>query len=221
MVAAVTLPAKGQAAPGQKFDAQKFEDQAKELMQQMQKPDFDFQQFGQQMRELMQKFQEQTKDMDPQEVDKIRQQMMEHLQPMIEKSMPTIMQRMQQGMMDDLKKQLACTDEEFAAMRPSLQKVVDTMRTLGMGMGRGSRRGGFGGPPPANGLPSEIQQAKDDLHTALEDTGASPTLIKAKLDALRLAKEKANQELAQARNTLKSLLTIRQESVLVSNGILE
>jgi hypothetical protein len=218
MFAVLTL--KAQATSGQKFDAQKFEEQAKELMQQMQKPDFDFQQFGQQMRDLMQKFQEQTKDMDPQEVEKIRQQMMEHLQPMIEKSMPTIMQRMQQGMMEDLKKQLACTDEEFAALRPSLQKVVDTMRTLGMGMGRGSRRGGFGGPPSGSG-PSEIQQAKDDLHSALEDTGASPTLIKAKLDALRLAKEKAHQELEQARNTLKSLLTIRQESVLVSNGILE
>jgi hypothetical protein len=229
MMGAMTFPAHAQTsapgnkpAPAEKFNAQNFEDQAKELMQEMQKPDFDIQQFGQKMRDLMQKFQEQTKDMDPAEVDKIRQQMMEHLQPLIQKSMPTIMQRMQQGMMDNLKKQMECSDEEFAAIRPSLQKVMDNMRALGIGMGRGGRGGGFGGPPRGNnGTPSEIQQATEDLHNALEDTNAAPALIKAKLDALRLAKEKAMQELAQSRNNLKSLLTIRQESVLVSNGILE
>lgn len=228
MMGAMTLPAQAQTsasgnkpAPTEKFNAQNFEDQAKELMQEMQKPDFDIQQFGQKMRDLMQKFQEQTKDMDPAEVDKIRQQMMEHLQPLIQKSMPTIMQRMQQGMMDNLKKQMECSDEEFAAIRPSLQKVMDNMRALGIGMGRGGRGGGYAGPSQANGKPSEIQQATEDLHNALEDTNAAPAMIKAKLDALRLAKEKATQELAQSRSNLKSLLTVRQESVLVSNGILE
>src|SRR5438270_247552 len=87
LVLFASVQASAQSTP--KFDPQKYEDQAKALMEQMQKPDFDFQQFRDQMRNLMQQFQEETKDMDPDEVAKIRQQMMERMQPLIEKNMPT------------------------------------------------------------------------------------------------------------------------------------
>ena len=204
------------AAP--KIDTQKYEDQAKQLMEQMNKPDFDFQQFRQQMRDLAQQFQEETKDLDPQQVEQIRQQMMDRLQPLIQQNMPTIIRRMQQGMMDSLKQQLGCTDEEFTALRPALQAVVDAQQVLGVVTGRGQRGFGGGAQP---GQPSALQKAKDDLHKTLADPNASPSDIKFKLETFRLEKERAIQELALARNNLRPLLTVRQESILVNNGIME
>ena len=203
------------AAP--KIDTQKYEDQAKALMEQMKKPDFDFEQFRQQMRDLAQQFQEETKDLDPQQVEQLRSQMMERLQPMIQQNMPMIIQRMRQGMMDTLKKELECTDEEFAALRPAFQAVVDAQQALGIANGRGPR--GFGGAQA--GQPSALAKTKQELHDTLANPRASPSDIKFKLEAYRLEKERATQELALARNNLRALLTVRQESILVNNGILE
>ncbi len=45
--------------------------------------------------------------------------------------------------------------------------------------------------------------------------------IKARLGALRSAKEKAQQELATAQHSLRQLMTLRQEAVLVLNGLLD
>jgi hypothetical protein len=45
--------------------------------------------------------------------------------------------------------------------------------------------------------------------------------IKAKLGALRVTKEKARGELASARRNLRQVMTVRQEAVLVLNGLLE
>jgi hypothetical protein len=206
------------AGTAPRIDTQKYEDQVKQLMEQMQKPDFDFQQFRQGMRDLMQQFQEETKDMDPDQIDKLRQQMMERLQPLFQQNMPTIIQRMRQGMMDSIKKELECTEEEFTALRPSIQAVLDAQQVLGIASGRGPR-GGFGGAQ--SGQASGLQKAKDDLHNALADPQASPSEIKFKMEAFQLEKKRAMQELALAQNNLRSLLTIRQESILVSNGLLE
>jgi len=45
--------------------------------------------------------------------------------------------------------------------------------------------------------------------------------INVKLTALRAAKEKARQELAAAQQSLRQLMTIRQEAVLVLNSLLD
>jgi outer membrane protein TolC len=45
--------------------------------------------------------------------------------------------------------------------------------------------------------------------------------IKAKLAALRAAKQKAAQDLATARQSLRQLMTLRQEALLVLNGLLD
>jgi hypothetical protein len=39
--------------------------------------------------------------------------------------------------------------------------------------------------------------------------------------AFRAAKEKANQQLAGARQSLRQLMSLRQEAVLVLNGLLD
>jgi len=45
--------------------------------------------------------------------------------------------------------------------------------------------------------------------------------IKAKPGALRAAKEKARRALASARQNLRQVMIVRQEAVLVLNGLLE
>jgi exonuclease VII large subunit len=223
VVGLVNLAALGQATPPPlPPEIQKLEDQAKDLMTKMQQPDFDFTQFRDQMRGLMQQFNDATQNMDPDKVNELRQQMMDRMRPAIQEAMPKIMQKMQQSMVEGFKNELGCTDEEFTVLRPLLQKVVENLRVLGLGSGGGRGRGGFGGPGgPPPGQSSELQSAREELHNTLEDSNASPTDVKRKLDTYRLAKEKARQELELSRNQLKQLLTVRQESVLVNAGILE
>ena len=53
------------------------------------------------------------------------------------------------------------------------------------------------------------------------DSGGTAEAIKAKLTALRAAKEKDRRELAAARQSLRQVLTLRQEAHLVLHGLLE
>jgi hypothetical protein len=92
----------------------------------------------------------------------------------------------------------------------------------GGGAGGGAGGGGgarFGGDP--NAQPSAVQQAQRDLATTLENKDAKPDEIKAKLAALRDAREKAKKDLTAAQGELKELLTQRQEAVMVMMGFLE
>jgi len=204
----------GQGGQGT-FDAAQFEQQARQLLAQMQQPDADPTQFRQQMGQLFQQFRDQTAGMDPAQVQQIQQQMMQRLQPAFMAAMPVIAQKIQQRFMDDLKQQLGCTDEEFAAISPAIQKVIDAMTADGQRVGAMGRFRTPGQPP------TPIQSAMTDLQGALEDDHAPANLIKTKLDAVRQAKTKADDDLEQARNQLRIVLTLRQESVLVSNGLLD
>jgi hypothetical protein len=212
----IALPARSQVAGQGGFDSQAFEDQARQILAQMQQPDADQQQVMQQFGDLMRQFRDATQNMTPDQVDKLRQQMMEHLQPDLAKAMPSIVRRMQQGLMDRLKAQLECTDEEFAVLKPALQKVLDAMQAASA---RG-RRGGFGGFS-LPGQSATLSQALAQLHTTLEDTAAKPDEIKAKLDAVRTARASTNHDLQVAQAKLRPLLTVRQEAILVANGLLE
>jgi peptidoglycan hydrolase CwlO-like protein len=138
-------------------------------------------------------------------------------------------QQWRQRMMDNLKEQLGATDDEFTALQPKIEKVMQMQRDLGAGrmqMFRG-RNGGNGGPPGGNfggnnnQDPSPLQQATTDLQTTLDNKDAKPEDIKTKLDAFRDAKSKVKDELTAAQKELKDLLTQRQEAVLVEMGILD
>jgi len=133
-------------------------------------------------------------------------------------------------MMDQLKTALGASDDEFAAIQPKILAVMQDQRdanprTFGMFGGRGGgpgggRFGGGGGFGPTT-EPSVVQTALQDLQTTLDDQNASPDAIKAKLDTLRQARTKARQDLAVAQADLKSILTQRQEAVLVLRGLLD
>jgi hypothetical protein len=142
-------------------------------------------------------------------------------------------------MLDNLKTQLGSTDEEFAALEPKLQKVIQAQADVGAGNGGGrggmfgaggggGRRNNGGGaagagganPPAATPLTS-VQQAQQDLRTTLDNKSATPEEIKDKIDALRQARAKAKEDLVAAQADLKTVLTQRQEAVLILFGMLD
>jgi hypothetical protein len=82
---------------------------------------------------------------------------------------------------------------------------------------------GRGGQGAANqNQPSNpIAEKAAALRTTLANDNATADQIKAALDALRDAKKTVDGQIKAAQDDLKSLLTVRQEAVLVEQGILE
>jgi Spy/CpxP family protein refolding chaperone len=134
-----------------------------------------------------------------------------------------------QRMNERLKTSLKATDEEWSVLQPLIEKVQAKQRDA-----IGGRFGGFGGRGPggpggggggdrggdrgANRGGSAESQA---LRDAIEKDGTAPDEIKAKLAAVREQRKKGQAELEAAREELRKVLTVRQEAVLVTFGILE
>jgi hypothetical protein len=150
------------------------------------------------------------------------------------------MEQFRQRMNERLKTELQVNDQEWAVIQPLLSKVQDKMRETMLGRFAGGPRpqrgGGPGGGGNDNGAqrPERAERANrpdrpepqgsaetQALRTALESPSSSNTDIKAKLQALRDSRQKANAELEQARNDLKSVLNLRQEATLVMAGMLD
>jgi chromosome segregation ATPase len=114
-----------------------------------------------------------------------------------------------QRAMEDLKDQLGISDTEWPVLKPRIETVYNMVHPQPQ-------------MNPANQVPkTELEQRSRELHELLRDEGAAADQIKAKLTALRAAKSKANQELVAARQTLRQLMTLRQEAMLVLNGLLD
>lgn len=139
---------------------------------------------------------------------------------------------MQQRMMEMMKTRLGASDDEWKIIEPRLTKVMELQRTAGnmggmmrgMGgmFGRGGRRPDVAGRQEAQAAETDpVQKASDSLQETLDKTDASADEIKAKLQAFRDAREKAQQELAKARQDLRDVLTLRQEAQLVLMGMLD
>jgi hypothetical protein len=129
-----------------------------------------------------------------------------------------------------IKDALGATDEEFTALQPKLEAVMTAQRDTragGFGGGRGGRRGGQQGDTNAQpqqtppGGDSAVAKAQAELRAVLDNKDSKPEEIKAKLTALRAAREQAKTALAAAQKDLKDLLTQRQEAVLVNMGYLD
>lgn len=135
-----------------------------------------------------------------------------------------------QRMMDRLKEQMGATDDEWKALEPRIQKVMEAQRDArtGGGGGRnggGGRRGGGGGDSngnaDANANPSEVRKAQDSLRAAVDDGNTNPQELASRIKALRDAREKARANLQSAQKELKDLLTQKQEAVLLMFGMIE
>lgn len=137
-------------------------------------------------------------------------------------------------MEERIKTSLKVTDDEWAVIQPLIEKVTDKQRDASGGRGfggpggtrGGTTGGGTTGGAPAGGTTSTRPeragtQEREALRLALDSDGTSVDDIKAKLGAVRAVHQKATAELAAAREELKKVVTVRQEAVLVSMGILE
>jgi hypothetical protein len=143
---------------------------------------------------------------------------------------------MRQRMADQMKTALGCTDEEWTALAPKVEKVQTLQRDLrgggmfGGGMMGGRGRGGPGAPGGDAGAPAapaapapttDVGKAAAALSKVLENKDAAPADIKTALQALRDAKAKAKTALEAAQKELKDVLTVRQEAAMVERGLLD
>jgi len=137
----------------------------------------------------------------------------------------------QQRIAERMKTSLGMTDEEWTAVQPLVEKVQTLNReAVQMRFGRGNRgnrggRGGRGDDQPATEEATQpvspLAQAFQELQTVVGNADATTEDIQAKLTAYREAREKAKQELDAAKQALREVLTLRQEAVLVTRGILD
>jgi hypothetical protein len=135
--------------------------------------------------------------------------------------------QMQQRMMERYKETLEITsDSDWKAIQPLVEKVMTAQRESMMGRfgGMMGRRGGMGGPggqggPGGGGQAPELQGAMGELQKAVEGKASNAELksVIAKVAEERKAKE-AN--VAKAQETLRQVLSVRQEALAVLNGLL-
>jgi len=143
-------------------------------------------------------------------------------------NMPRDPEQMQRMMTEQrvarIKETLQPSEGEWKTLEPKVTKVLTLSRQTGsmggMGMGMFSRRPGAQGPETPRDM-TAVGKSLEELRKVLDNKEAKPEEIKAKLTALREAKEKAKKELAQAQQELRKGLAARQEAQLVLMGVLE
>lgn len=94
------------------------------------------------------------------------------------------------------------------------------------GFGGGGRPGFGGGGPPGfvgggGGGDSVVNQALNELQTAIDDPKTTPAQLSEKVAAVRAARKKAREKLDATQKDLLQLLTPEQEAVLVRLGYLD
>jgi hypothetical protein len=137
-------------------------------------------------------------------------------------------EQFRQQMNERMKTSLKVSDDEWAVLQPLIEKVQtkqrDAMASRGGFGGRGGggdRGGGGGGGGGDRGGDRAGSAESQALRTALESESTPPDQLKAKLTAVRDARKRSAAELEAARADLQKVVTVRQEAVLVSMGILE
>lgn len=143
--------------------------------------------------------------------------------------------QIQQRILENYKETLEVnSDEEWTALKPLVQKVVESRMAAFSGMGRGmfgrggrggrgggdnggdqggqggGRRGGFGPPPSAEA---------EALQKAI-DAKAPKAEVKAALDKYVASRKAGEAALAKAQSDLRKVLTSRQEAIATLNGLL-
>jgi len=154
-------------------------------------------------------------------------------------------EQMQAMVTQNLKQLLGSTDEEWTVIGPKVLKVYTlasssqsrgfNMRNL---MGRNTAQGSTLSGAQANtqsntqagtqgrGVDNRSMGATGDttleeLQKLLESEDTTTTQIKNKVSEVRNAREKARQDLVKAQKELRELLTLKQEAILISVGLLE
>lgn len=125
----------------------------------------------------------------------------------------------------ELKKRFAMQDDEWTAIEPLLTKV-ETLRRQKSISDRTDSFGGRRGMTMTNDTPidpaaQEVQDAAKALKALLDDAQANANEMTTAVTRLRKAREAFQAVLVKAQEELRSVLTQRQEAILVDRGILE
>ena len=137
--------------------------------------------------------------------------------------------QMQQRMLERYKEMLEVTNaDEWKAIEPRVQKVMELRRESFSSMGRGFfGRGPRGGDNPPGGDRSDRGRgmfgapnpAADALEKAIESK-ASKAELKAALEKYVASRKTKQAEMEKAQASLRELLTPRQEAIATLNGLL-
>jgi hypothetical protein len=133
-------------------------------------------------------------------------------------------ERMQQMMEQRMQRQVGASDAEWKKIGPNVMKVSELNRQVsggGMGGMFGGRRGGMGGRMGAQGQPTELDKASEQLQTLLDNNSAKPEDIEKQLAAYRMVKEKVKKQLMAEQKKLQEQVTVRQKAQLVLMGLLD
>lgn len=136
-------------------------------------------------------------------------------------------QQMQKRLLENVRTRLVVTNnDEWLVIEARLSKVIQVrMESMmssmgGMMGGMGGGMGGMGGGErrfPGFGQPNPDAEA---LQKAIESK-APTEQIKSALARFRESRKQKDNELAKAREQLRQVLSLRQEAVLVSMGLLD
>jgi hypothetical protein len=136
--------------------------------------------------------------------------------------------QMRQRMMDRYKEALeVSSDDEWNAIQPLVQKVMDARMATGFGgrgmmFGRRNRGGGDNNSGdqarPRNPMFQPMPEA-EALQKAI-DAKASKAEVTAALDKYVAARKAKQAELQQAQENLRKVLTSRQEAIATLDGLL-
>jgi hypothetical protein len=131
---------------------------------------------------------------------------------------------MQQIMEQRIQRQIGASDEEWKKIGPSVMKVSQlNQQVSGGGMGGmfGGRRGPMPGRMGAQGQPTELDKATEQLETLLDNDSAKPEDIEKQLTAYRAAREKVKKQLLAEQQKLQQQVNLRQKAQLVLMGLLD
>jgi len=133
-------------------------------------------------------------------------------------------EQMQRMMEQRMQRQVGASDAEWKTIGPTVMKVSELNRQVsggGMGSMFGGRRGPMGGRMGAQGQPTELDKATEQLQTMLNNESAKPEDIEKQLAVYRTAREKVKKELVAEQQKLQKQVTVRQKAQLVLMGLLE
>jgi len=144
--------------------------------------------------------------------------------------------QMQQMMLDAQRQQLEVTnDDEWSIISAQIQKVNDARMQANSGGfggfggrrgGRGGRGGGLGGGPGGGGgfqFPGMANAQADPTQEALQraiDSNASSDELKAAIAKFVDSRKQKQDALAKTQAELRKLLTVRQEAIAYTMGLL-
>jgi len=123
-----------------------------------------------------------------------------------------------------LKQLMGSTDEEWTVIGPKILKVYTLISSQTRGVqvralmdtSNQTRAGNNQTSSNASG-----DKTLEELQTLVTSEDATTTQIKSKMSEVRAAKEKSRQELSKAQKELRELLSLKQEAILISVGLLE